>query len=67
MNEKQPQHAGETILVVSHDGLIRLWMCHMLGLPVYLRGNFQTDLCGLTEVDYLEEEQRWRLLRFNQV
>jgi hypothetical protein len=28
--------------------------------------DLQVDLCGLTEMDYLEEEQRWKLLRLNQ-
>jgi broad specificity phosphatase PhoE len=67
MEEKQRQHRGENILVVSHDGLIRLWMCHLLGIPVYKRGDFQVDLCGLTEVQFLEDEGRWKLIRFNQV
>jgi broad specificity phosphatase PhoE len=61
------RHPGETVLAVSHDGLIRLWMCHLMGLPVYQRASFQVDLCGLTEADYLEDEQRWKLVRFNQV
>jgi broad specificity phosphatase PhoE len=65
--EKQRQHCGEDLLVVSHDGLIRLWLCSMLGLPVYQRGNFQLDPCGLTEVNYLEDELRWKLVRFNQL
>jgi broad specificity phosphatase PhoE len=64
--EKQRQHFGENIIVVSHDGLIRLWMCHLLGMPLYKRGDFQMDLCGLTEVVYLEDEDRWKLIRLNQ-
>jgi broad specificity phosphatase PhoE len=66
VDEKIRQHPGRNILIASHDGLIRLWMCHVLGLPVYRRMDFQVDLCGLTEVDYLEDEQRWKLVRFNQ-
>jgi broad specificity phosphatase PhoE len=65
--EKLRQHPGENILVVSHDGLIRLWMCYLLGIPVYKRGDFQVDLCGLTECNYLEDERRWKLIRLNQV
>lgn len=67
VTEKQQQHQGENVLAVSHDGLIRLWMCHLFGIPVYRRSDFQVDLCGLTEVNYLEDEQRWKLIRFNQV
>jgi broad specificity phosphatase PhoE len=66
MEEKQRLHAGGNIIVVSHDGLIRLWMCHLMGLPVYRRGDFQTELCGLTEVNFLEDENRWKLIRYNQ-
>jgi broad specificity phosphatase PhoE len=65
--EKRLEHPGENIVVVSHDGLIRLWVCSILGLPVYRRGDIQMDLCGLTEVSYQEEFGRWKLIRFNQV
>jgi broad specificity phosphatase PhoE len=65
--EKQRQHAGENILVVTHEGLIRVWMCTLLGLPVFHRGDFKVDLCGLTEVTFQEDVQRWKLIRFNQV
>jgi broad specificity phosphatase PhoE len=65
-DEKRRQHAGGDILVVSHDGLIRQMMCAVLGLPVYRRGDFKVDLCGLTELSYQEDCSRWKLLRFNQ-
>jgi broad specificity phosphatase PhoE len=67
MTEKQRQHADENILVVSHDGLIRLWMCHLFGLPVYWRADFQVTLCGITEMCYQADVRRWKLIRFNQV
>jgi broad specificity phosphatase PhoE len=65
--EKQSQHMGDDILLVSHDGLIRQMMCYVMGLPVYQRGNFRVDLCGLTELRYQQDYDRWQLLRFNQV
>ncbi len=64
--EKQRQHAGEDILIVGHDGLIRAWMCHLMERPVYRRADFQIDFCGLMEIDYQEEYGRWKLIRFNQ-
>jgi broad specificity phosphatase PhoE len=64
--EKQGQHSGADILLVSHDGLIRQMMCYILGLPVYRRGDFRVDLCGLTELCYQDDWNRWQLLRFNQ-
>ena len=66
MDEKRAQHAGDDILLVSHEGLIRQMMCTVLGLPVYRRGDFRVDLCGLTELTYQAEYGRWKLLRFNQ-
>jgi broad specificity phosphatase PhoE len=65
-DEKLLQHRDGNILIVSHDGLIRQMMCHVLGLPVYHRGDFRVNLCGMTEIRYQEEVGRWELLRFNQ-
>ena len=65
-DEKLSQHRNSDILIVSHEGLIRQMMCHVLGLPVYHRGDFYINLCGLTEIRYQAEVGRWKLLRFNQ-
>lgn len=54
------------ILVVSHDGFIRLLMCNILGLPVYKRSIFKTNMGCLSVIDYDVAEGIWRILRFNQ-
>ncbi len=64
-DEKMCQHIGSSILVVSHEGLIRTLMCSLMGLPAYRRGDFHVDYCGLTELAYQTEYRRWKLLRFN--
>jgi broad specificity phosphatase PhoE len=64
--EKLSRHKDSDILLVTHEGLIRQMMCYVMGLPVYRRGDFRVNLCGLTELSYQEEHARWRLLRFNQ-
>ena len=64
--EKLQQHRDTDILLVSHDGLIRLMLCYVLGLPVYRRGDFHVDFCGLTELRYQDGLKRWQLLRVNQ-
>jgi broad specificity phosphatase PhoE len=64
--EKLPQHQDNNILLVCHDGLIRLMLCTLLGLPVYRRDDFHVDFCGLTELRYQEEYRQWQLVRFNQ-
>jgi broad specificity phosphatase PhoE len=65
-DEKKSQHFGADILLVSHDGLIRQMMCTVLELPVYQRGNFRVDPCGLTELSYQDDYDRWQVQRFNQ-
>ena len=66
IEEKRTQHPGDDILLVSHGGLIRVMLCTVLGLPVYRRGDFRVDLCGLMELSYQTDCNRWQLLRFNQ-
>ena len=63
--ERLAQHGDDDVVVVSHDGLIRQLMCHVLGLPVYHRGDFRIDFAGLTELSFQRDIGRWRLLRFN--
>jgi broad specificity phosphatase PhoE len=66
LEEKRQIHAGENIVLVSHDGLIRQLMCYILHLPVYQRGIFTIDFCGIVEIDYQPDLQAWNLIRFNQ-
>ena len=67
LEEKRQFHAGENILFVSNEGLIRLLVCHILDLPVYARWNFQVDFCGIMEISYRAGIQTWKLIRFNQI
>ena len=64
MEEKQGHE--EDLILVSHDGLKRLLMCHILGIAVYRRWDFLVDTCGIMEIEYQPEFKRWKLLRFNQ-
>ncbi len=57
----------ENILLVTHDGLIRLMLCTLLGLPVYRRWDFQVDTCGMMEIKYLQKYEQWQIIRFNQI
>lgn len=66
-DEKLQQHGQQSIAVVSHEGLIRIMACHILGLPVYKRWNFGYDFCGITEITYQPAYQQWQLKRFNYV
>jgi broad specificity phosphatase PhoE len=66
LEEKRHAHPEENAVLVSHEGLIRLTACHILGLPVYHRWNFHVDFCGMMEITYQPEYETWKLIRFNQ-
>jgi len=66
LEEKRQAHGAGNIVIVSHEGLIRQLMCHIVGIPVYKRGNFYVDLCGIMEITYQPEHKNWKLIRFNQ-
>jgi len=66
LEEKRQVHSNENIVLVTHEGLIRQLMCYIVNIPVYKRGNFYVDLCGVTEITYQPEYKNWKLIRFNQ-
>lgn len=55
----------EDVLLITHEGYIRLLVCHLTGLPVYKRILFNIDMCGITEIEYDKELKMWRVLRVN--
>lgn len=67
LEEKLNQPPNGSLVIFSHDGLIRTLMCHVLGLPVYHRWDFKVDFCGILELKYLHEQKRWKLIRWNQI
>jgi broad specificity phosphatase PhoE len=42
---KEKQKSYENLILVSHDGLIRLLLCYILRIAVYRRWDFKTDFC----------------------
>jgi broad specificity phosphatase PhoE len=66
LEEKRKIHDRENVIFVAHEGLMRVLMCHIMGIPVYRRGNFQVNFCGIVEIMYQPEYQAWKLIRFNQ-
>jgi broad specificity phosphatase PhoE len=67
LEEKRARHLDDNIIIVAHDGLVRLLMCHVTGMPVTGRWNFIVDFCGITQVYYEPAFETWKLVRFNQV
>jgi broad specificity phosphatase PhoE len=64
---KEKQKSNEDLILVSHDGLIRLLVCYILGLAVYRRWDFKTDFCGIMEIEYQLGFKKWKLIRFNHI
>ncbi len=64
---KEKQVSKEDIILVSHDGLIRLLLCYLLGIAVYRRWDFQIDPCGIMEIEYQTTFKKWKLIRFNHI
>lgn len=60
------KHEKGDILVVSHDGFIRLLMCNILGLPVYKRYIFKTTMGAVSIISYDDSKGEWKTIRFNQ-
>jgi broad specificity phosphatase PhoE len=67
LEEKRLAHRAENLVIVSHEGLIRQLMCHIMNIPVFKRGNFYIDFCGITQIAYQPEYKTWKLIRFNQI
>jgi broad specificity phosphatase PhoE len=64
VNEQIDQEGS--IVIVAHDGIIRILICYVLGLPVYSRFNFQVDTASISEIEWDKTKNRWKLFRFNQ-
>ena len=60
------EERGEDLILGSHDGWIRIMMCHVLGLPVHRRWDLRVDFAGITEIEFQPRYGRWQLVRFNQ-
>jgi len=66
VEEKRCEHGNEAhIVAVCHEGLIRLLMCSIAGLPPFKRGNFYVDFCGMMQIAYQPKWDAWKLMRFN--
>lgn len=64
---KEKRISKDIIIIVSHDGLIRLILCYILGIAVFRRWDFHVDPCGIVEIQYQKKFNKWKLVRFNQI
>ena len=66
LDAKRELHGDKNVIAVCHDGLLRTLMCYVMGIPVYKRGGFHADTCGITELEYEPDYGTWKLIRYNQ-
>jgi len=45
------QHADEAIAIVGHRGALRVWFCHLLGMPLEHYRMIDMSNCGLSRID----------------
>lgn len=57
----------ENVVIFTHEGYIRLFLCNILGLEVFQRYRFRVDFGGVTELEYLKERGEFRIIRVNHV
>ena len=57
-------HEKDDVMVVTHDGFIRLLMCNLLGLPVYKRYKLKTQMGAVSVIEH--DDDGWKIVRFNQ-
>ncbi len=53
-------------VLITHEGYIRLLICHVLGLPPYKRHLFHVGFCSVTELGYDEEMGFWSVYKVNE-
>lgn len=58
---------NEDVVLISHEGYIRLLICHLINLPLYKRNLFHVDLCGISEFEYKQNNNSWKVIRINEV
>jgi broad specificity phosphatase PhoE len=52
-------------ILVCHDGIIRVLICRVLGLPTYKRHLFKIDYCSISVFDYSQTFQCWTVPQIN--
>ncbi len=55
----------ESVIAVSHGGLIKVLICHVLGLDLSKRTKFNIDNLSVSRLHY-SEEKGWNLLSLNE-
>ena len=57
-------HAGQTVAIVCHGGVVRMMLSVLLGLPLEQTASFEIDYASLTRVEVHEHRTEVTLLNF---
>lgn len=61
-------HPGGRIVVVTHGGIISVFLRDLLGMPLNQQRRFEVDNCGLTTLTYAADRpDPWRLVTLNEI
>lgn len=63
--ESIKNHPYEHILVVSHGGVIKSILSHVLGLSIEKRSNFNVMNTSMSILEYHKSQERWRVVTMN--
>ena len=58
LREVLARHDQQTLLIVTHGGVIRVLLCAALGLPPENYGQFRSESTSLTEIHYNQNSAR---------
>ena len=64
LDEMLALHAGKTVAVVCHGGVIRMALAHLLELPLPKMAHFEVDYASITVVDHRPGRPEVQLLNF---
>lgn len=57
----------EHVLVMSHAGVIKMLIAHLLGLPLEKRTNFHLSNTGISVIEKEAPTSKWRILTINDI
>ena len=57
--------ASRNHILVAHDGLIRILICRVLGLPTWKRHLFRIELASLTTFEFMPQFNCWAMPGYN--
>ncbi|MBM3124631.1 MAG: alpha-ribazole phosphatase [Chloroflexi bacterium] len=52
LDELRRQHAGQTVLLITHGGVIRAVLCHVLGIDLNRHWQFEVGSASVSEISF---------------